>query len=161
MYPTVSLPALLNRLSRLPGEVEELVGNLASVPRNWWMHSFPYPLVNVREEADAFHVEAEVPGVTQDQIEVFVRRGTELTLQGERKQAVSESGTWHHQERSAGRFHRVLTLSVPVDSEKVEARLEHGVLHLLLPKSEAVKPHRIAVQGANGDSNSSVSSSSP
>ena len=150
MYPTVSLPGLLSRLSRLPGEVEELVGNLASVPRNWWMHSFPFPLVNVREEADAFHVEAEVPGVTQEQIEVLVRHGTELTLQGERQPAASATGTWHHQERGAGRFHRVLTLPVPVNADKVEARLEHGVLHLFLPKAEADKPHRIPVQGANG-----------
>ncbi len=151
MYPTVSLPALLGRLRRLPGEVEGLIGNLASVPRNWWMHSFPYPLVNVREEADAFHVEAEVPGVTQEQIEVFVRHGTELTLQGERRPAGGESGTWHYQERGAGRFHRVLTLPVPVDAGKVEAQLEHGVLRLLLPKAEAVKPHRVPVQdGGNG-----------
>src|SRR5262249_41045038 len=123
MYPTVSLPALLSRLSRLPGEVEELVGNLASVPRNWWMHSFPYPLVNVREEADAFQVEAEAPGAPQEQSEVPVRHGTELPPQGERQPVASTTGTWHHQERGAGRFHRVLTLPVPVDANKVEARL--------------------------------------
>ncbi|HEY7157249.1 MAG TPA: Hsp20/alpha crystallin family protein [Gemmataceae bacterium] len=157
MDSTASLPTLLRRLSRLPGEVEALVGNMASAPRNWWMHSFPFPLVNVREEADAFHVEAEVPGVTREQLEVFVRHGTELTLQGERMPAGSESGTWRHHERGSGRFHRVLTLSVPVDADKVEAQLEHGVLRLLLPKAEAVKPHRIPVQGANGGPTTSLS----
>lgn len=152
MAPTVSLPALLSRLSRLPGHVEELVGNLASMPRDWWMHSFPYPLVNVREEADAFHIEAEVPGLTQDQIEVLVRHGTELTIQGEREPTATESGTWLQQERGAGRFQRVLTLPAPVNADKVEARLDYGVLRLILPKAESVKAHRIPVQGAqNGE----------
>jgi HSP20 family protein len=151
MKPTISLPALLNRLGRLPSNLEELMESLASKPRGWWMQSFPYPLVNVREETDAFHVEAEVPGVTQEQIEVLVRHGTELTLQGERNPARGETGTWHFRERSEGRFQRVMTLPAPVDADKVQARLEHGVLRLVLPKAESVKPHRIPVRGANGE----------
>ncbi len=151
MNPTVPLPTLWNRLGRLPGELEMLMEGLASKPRDWWMKSFPYPLVNVHEEADAFHVEAEVPGLTQEQIEVFIRHGTELTLQGERKPAGCETSTWLYRERGEGRFQRVLTLPVPVDAGKVDARLEQGVLRLVLPKVEAVKPHRIPVQGANGD----------
>jgi HSP20 family protein len=151
MNPTVSLPALLSRLGRLPGELEELMEGLANKPRDWWVKSFPYPLVNVREEPDAFYVEAEVPGVNQDQIDVLIRHGTELTLQGDRKPVGSEISTWHYRERGEGRFHRVLTLPMPVDAGKVEARLEQGVLRLVLPKTEAVKPHRIPVQGANGE----------
>jgi HSP20 family protein len=151
MYPTVSLPALLNRLGRLPGDLEELMGQLASKPRDWWMQSFPYPLVNVREEPEAFHVEAEVPGVTRDRIEVLIRHGTELTLRGERKAPVGESGNWLQQERGVGRFQRDLTLPAPVEADKVQARLEHGVLHLVLPKAESVKPHRVPVHGGNGE----------
>jgi HSP20 family protein len=151
MNPTVSLPNLLSRLGRLPSELEVLMEGLASKPRDWWMKSFPYPLVNIREEADGFYVEAEVPGVASDQIEVFIRHGTELTLQGERKPIGNETSNWLYRERGEGRFQRVLTLPVPVDAGKVEARLEHGVLRLVLPKTEAVKPHRIAVQGANGE----------
>lgn len=149
MYPNVSLQALLNRLGRLPGDLEELMEGLASKPRDWWMKMALYPLVNVREETDAFFVEAEVPGITQEQIEVFIRRGTELTIQGERKPVVSETGAWHCRERGEGRFQRSLTLPVPVDAGKVEARLDQGVLRLVLPKAESVKPHRVAVQGVN------------
>jgi HSP20 family protein len=151
MSPNVSLQALLNRLGRLPGDLEELMEALASKPREWWMKAVPYPLVNVREEADAFHVEAEVPGVTQDQIEVLIRRGTELTLQGERKPVVCETGAWHYRERGDGRFQRTVMLPVPVDPAKVEARLDQGVLRLVLPKTESVKPHRVPVQGTNGE----------
>lgn len=151
MNPTVSLPALLSRLGRLPGDLEDLMGNLASKPRDWWVQTFPYPLVNVREEADAFYVEAEVPGVSEDQIEVLIRHGTELTLQGERKSAAGELGTWLTRERGEGRFQRVLMLSAPVNAEKVRASLEQGVLHVVLPKTESVKAHRIPVRGANGE----------
>ena len=147
MIPSFSLPSLLSRLRRLPGELENLVGDLASAPRSWWVHSYPYPLVNIREESDAFHVEAEVPGLTRDQIEVFVRNGIELTLQGERKPKDGDNGAWHQQERGAGRFERVLALPTAVDANKVEARLENGVLFLTLPKAESVKLHRILVQG--------------
>ena len=147
MKPPLSLQSLLDRLGRLPGGLEDLVGNLASAPRSWWMQSFPYPLVNVREEADAFQVEADVPGVRQDQIEVLVRHGTELTIEGERKLDGDPNGTWHQQERVTGRFRRVLTLPAAVDADKVEARLEHGVLRLRLPKAESVKPHRVPVHG--------------
>jgi HSP20 family protein len=146
MNPNVSLPALLSRLTRLPGDLEELVGNLAAAPRAWWMNSMPFPLVNIRDEPDALRVEADVPGVTAEQIEVSIRHGTQLTIQGERKSSDGPNVAWHQQERGVGRFHRELTLPVPVDADKVEARLEHGVLHLTLPKAEEVKAHRIPVQ---------------
>ena len=151
MDRTASLQALLSRLGRMPGELEELMEGLASKPRDWWMKSFPYPLVNIRDEPDAFYVEAEVPGMTQDQVDVFIRHGTELTIQGERKPVGSESGTWICRERGDGRFQRVMTLPLPVDAGKVQARLEQGVLRLVLPKAESVKPHRVPVQGANGE----------
>lgn len=150
MYPSISLPALWNRLGRLPGEMGEMMGSLASKPRDLWLRSFPYPLVNVREEADAFYIEAEVPGLTQEQIDLHIRHGVELTLQGERKPAGGDSGAWLHRERGDGRFQRVLTLPLPVDAAKVQAKLEYGVLRIVLPKSESVRAHRIPVQGANG-----------
>jgi HSP20 family protein len=151
MNPSISLPALLSRLGRLPGDVEELMASLASKPRDWWMQSFPYPLVNVREEADALHVEADLPGVGPDHLEVLIRHGTELTLQGEREAIGGAMGTWHQRERSEGRFQRVVMLPVAVDAAKVQAFLDQGVLRLVLPKAESVKPHRIPVREGNGE----------
>lgn len=149
MNPNILLPALLSRLSHIPGNVEELLASLAFKPREWWTQSFSYPLVNVREVGETFHIEAEVPGATQDRIEIFLRRGTELTIQGERKPVGNENDTWHYRERGEGRFQRVLTLPAPADAEKAQARLERGVLRLLLPKAESVQSHRISVQDAN------------
>ena len=53
---------------------------------------------------------------------------------------------WVRQERPVGRFTRQVTLPVLVDADKVEARYEHGVLKLTLPKSEAAKPRKITVK---------------
>jgi len=103
-----------------------------------------FPPVNVWEDQEKLYVEAELPGLNQDNLEILVE-GDQLTVRGERKPATDE-GRWHRQERAFGRFQRTLTLPVAVDADKVEARLEQGVLTLTLPKSEAAKPRKIAVK---------------
>jgi HSP20 family protein len=104
-----------------------------------------FPSVNVWEDSDAFHLEAEVPGLKQEDVNVAVTQRNVLTLSGERK-AEDGEGRWHRRERGFGRFQRVLRLPAPVDADKVEAKLENGVLRLTLPKHEDAKPRRIAVK---------------
>ena len=108
--------------------------------------SLAFPPVNVREENDALYVEAELPGMNLDDLEIFVTGNNQLTIKGERKVAVPEKGTQHRQERPFGKFVRSLTLPFPVDDSKVEARLENGVLKLHLPKHEAARPRKIVVK---------------
>jgi HSP20 family protein len=105
-----------------------------------------FPPVNLWEEADALHLEAELPGLNLGDLEIFVTGGNQLTLKGQRKQVPLEKGTWHREERTFGEFSRVLTLPVPVDADKVDARFENGVLHLTLPKAESARPRKIAVK---------------
>jgi HSP20 family protein len=100
----------------------------------------------VWEDESAFHVEAELPGLTREQFQVTVAHRNEVTIQGERAEDESLKGTWQRRERGFGRFQRVLTLSAPVEADKVEARLEYGVLRLTLPKAEEARPRRIAVK---------------
>jgi HSP20 family protein len=113
-------------------------------------HSFP--AVNVREEDDALNVEAELPGMNLDDLEIFVTGNTQLTIKGERKTAVpvqgngKNKGVLHRQERPTGKFVRSLTLPFPVDDAKVDARLENGILRVHLPKHEAARPRKIAVK---------------
>jgi HSP20 family protein len=102
-----------------------------------------YPAVNAWEETDAFHVEAELPGLKQEDLQVVVAHRTQVTIAGEHKPAAGES--WHRRERPVGKFERVLTFPAPIDADKVAAKLENGVLHLTLPKAEEAKPRRIAV----------------
>jgi HSP20 family protein len=137
------LPALWGGLNRLSGEVDRLFDRWG-LEVNGGLGTFP-PL-NVWEDENAFYVEAELPGLKQEQFHVTVAHRDEVTIQGERVEDESLKGTWHRRERGFGRFQRVLTLSAPVDADKVEAKLEDGVLRLTLPKAEEARPRRIAVK---------------
>ena len=106
-----------------------------------------YPAVNVWESADQVFVEAELPGSKLDELEIYVTGGNQLTLKGERKQVTPQKGVWHRQERGFGSFVRTLTLPFPVDTDKVDARFENGVLLIKLAKHESAKPRKIAVKG--------------
>jgi HSP20 family protein len=105
-----------------------------------------YPPVNVWEDTDAVHVEAELPGLNLNDLEIYVTGGNQLTIKGERKQELPEKSVRHREERTYGAFTRVLTLPFPVNADKVDARFENGVLHVTLPKHEAAKPRKINVK---------------
>jgi HSP20 family protein len=137
------LPGLWDGLTRLQGEMGRLFDQWADGPRAL---APAYPAVNVWEGPDAFHVEAELPGLKREDLNIAVTQRNVLAIQGERKPEEQGKGAWHRRERGFGRFQRVLKLPAPVDADKVEARLEHGVLHLTLPKAEEARPRRIAVK---------------
>jgi len=139
------LPTLWASFDRLQGEVGRLFEDMGvGLPRNVALVAFPP--VNVWEDADAFHVELEVPGLTQEQVQVAVTNKNHLTIQGERLPEDPGKGRWHRRERGFGRFQRVLKLPTSVDADRVEAKLENGLLQLTLPKAEEAKPRRIAVK---------------
>ena len=105
-----------------------------------------FPPVNVWEEGEHVWVEAELPGVDAASLELFVTGGNEFTLKGERKKPAPEKGVWHRQERAYGHFTRSLTMPFPVDADKVDARLENGVLLVRLAKHESARPRKIQVK---------------
>ncbi|MEM7435152.1 MAG: Hsp20/alpha crystallin family protein [Myxococcota bacterium] len=101
--------------------------------------------VDIREEADAFFVDAEVPGLAADDVNVDVEKNV-LTIRGERKVEKEESeGQYRRLERQYGSFSRSFSLPENVDSESISADLQDGVLALRLPKKEAPTPRNIAV----------------
>lgn len=106
-----------------------------------------YPPINLWEDADNLFVEAELPGLQLDKMEIYVSDGNKLTLQGERQLPEMPEGVWHRRERGFGRFNRTFVLPVEVQADKVEARFDNGVLRLTLPKSERAKPRKIPVKG--------------
>ena len=104
------------------------------------------PAVNVWEEGDAAVLEAELPGVEFKDLEIFVTGGNHLTVKGVRKPLVPDKGVWHRQERPVGTFSRSLTLPYMIDADKVEAKLDNGVLRVRLPKHESARPRKITVK---------------
>jgi len=107
-----------------------------------------YPPLNVWEDDDNLYVEAELPGLSADAIDVAVADGDQLTVAGERRPCGPAGGAWLRQECGYGRFTRTVTLPTMVDPDGVEARYEAGVLMLTLSKSAAARPKRIEVRPA-------------
>ena len=102
-------------------------------------------MVDMYETDAEVVVEAAVPGVKPEEIDVQVT-GNVLTIKGEREQEKKEKRpSYVYQERSYGSFHRSVTLPTDVDVENAKARFERGVLTLTLPKVETVKPKTIKV----------------
>ena len=106
-----------------------------------------WPLTNVCEDADHVYVEAELPGLKLDDIEVTVH-GKDLVLAGERKLPERENVQYHLRDVRGGKFEKRLRLPVAVDAEKVAAILQHGILTITLPKAQSARPRRIEVRPA-------------
>ena len=101
--------------------------------------------VDLWETKDAYHVVADLPGLTTDDIEINATPDT-VTISGELK-PMTEVATeaWLRQERRTGKFSRSFTLPVQIDPNKVEAKFMNGVLELVVPKAESVKPRSIKI----------------
>ena len=106
------------------------------------------PALNIREDDVNFYVEAELPGLRPEDVEITVT-GDELVIQGERTTEHEETETWHRRERTTGAFRRVLRLGTDIDANKVEAVAKDGVWTLTLPKVEAARSRKIKVQDAS------------
>jgi HSP20 family protein len=111
-----------------------------------WGVSTWMPPVDLYETPDAFVLKAELPGLPQDHIQIEVHDRT-LTLRGERTpEAGMNEEHYRRRERAYGPFQRSFMLPTMVDQEHVQATYKDGILELHLPKSEAAKPRRIAIQ---------------
>jgi HSP20 family protein len=101
--------------------------------------------LDISETEDEFVIRASLPGVKPEDVQITVH-GDTLTIQSETKAEEEKKGErWHLRERRSGSFQRSLSLATPVNSDKAQAQFEHGVLTLVLPKSEAAKPRQIKV----------------
>src|SRR5581483_9547053 len=104
---------------------------------------FISPVVNIFETKDGYVLEAEIPGVTKKGLEITLE-DNELTLTG-RRDLDSHPGNVLFKESARADFRRVFELDPAIDTSKISARIEQGLLTLTLPKSERVKPRRITV----------------
>jgi len=101
------------------------------------------PLANILETSDGYLLEAEMPGVGHDGLEITVENG-ELVIFG-RRAASTEAGQPLYRESRTWDFRRVFELDPSIDASKISARMDQGVLSLHLPKAESVKPRKITV----------------
>jgi HSP20 family protein len=132
---------------RLHDEMNRLFGRYAADRDNGPAFAVSYPALNVWEDANHIYVEAELPGMEMNDLEIVISGDNQLSLKGERKPPELDNATWHRQERGFGAFSRVITLPIAVNADRVSAEFQHGVLTITLPKNEAAKPRRIPIKG--------------
>lgn len=101
------------------------------------------PLTNILETKDGYVLEAEMPGVGKDGLDVTVENG-QLTIIGRRTHSNGTSTPLHRESRE-NNYRRVFEIDPSIDATKISAKVEQGVLTLHLPKTEAVKPRKINV----------------
>lgn len=126
-------------LSMLSNRIKEFEGLFGNGEEGY------LPALDLREDANAYHVEIELPGLRQENIDVSFSEG-ELTVKGSRAWEKSEGTTWHRRERGAGAFERTVSFTVPVNGEKIDASFKDGVLTVTLPKAEEAKPRKVTVK---------------
>jgi len=105
--------------------------------------SFLTPLANIVETQDGYILEAEMPGVNKEGLEITVEN-SELVIFGRRTAVAKHGQPLYHESRDLP-YRRVFELDPSIDAAKIHAKMEQGVLRLTLPKAESVKPRKIAV----------------
>jgi HSP20 family protein len=104
------------------------------------------PPLDVFQDKDQLTVKCELPGMAREDIQISLHENT-LTIAGERKQDREvKEGDGYRSERFFGRFHRSITLPVPVKPDNVKAQYRDGILTVTLAKAEEAKPKQIEVQ---------------
>ncbi|MGH8024924.1 MAG: Hsp20/alpha crystallin family protein [Limisphaerales bacterium] len=135
-------------LQRWQREIDRLFGNPFG---DWLMSGEPFmedwmPPINLYEEQDKFVIEAELPGIKKEEIQIFMS-GNNLNITGQRtEEREQKARDTHRAERCFGRFHRMVSLPVPVKADAIQARYRDGVLTVTCPKTEEARRKEVRVQ---------------
>lgn len=150
----VRRPSPLGELVTLRQAMDRLFEDSFVRPRIWgsgWLENGSLAL-DISSTPDAIVVEAAMPGVKPDDVEITVEGGT-LTISGQFKSERKEGeGDYLVQEMRRGSFSRTVSLPEGLEPDKATASFEHGVLTLRIPKAEQVKPRQIKISPTSGGS---------
>ncbi len=137
--PLSEFEQVTERMRRMLDETFGSFGWPSSAETGGWS-----PLVDIEEADDAYLVEAELPGVRREDVNIELV-GNELTITGEVKQR-ERKGALRKQTRRTGRFEYRVSLPTQVDADKIDAGLKDGVLTVRVPKSERAQRRKIEVK---------------
>ncbi len=150
--PVNSLFNLHNQMGRVFGDLLSSNDSESTEENSSWM-----PIVDISENDSGFEINAELPCVAQEDVQVSVTDNL-LTIKGEKNQKQeTENKSYHRVERQYGTFQRSFTLPKHVDIGNIKADYKDGILTLTIPKAEAAKPKeiQIGVQSVNETSQES------
>jgi HSP20 family protein len=104
-----------------------------------------YPPVNIFEKGGDLVLVAELPGIKKEDLQLQVK-GNTVRIAGERVINYGEKISYHRIERNSSKFDRTLKLPINVEADQIKAEYKDGILMISLPRAEADKPRRIAIQ---------------
>jgi HSP20 family protein len=131
---------MASEFDELFGRMNELLASAAATPAGAWS-----PLADMHETDAAYVIEAELPGIKCEDIDVEVD-DQHLRITGEYKERERE-GVLRRTTRRTGRFEYRVLLPTDVKAEDVHAALADGILTVTVPKAHAAKPHHIKIEG--------------
>ena len=138
--PFRDLMAMQDRMTRLIDETFSRIWKEDMAQGVW------SPPVDILERGDEVVVKVDLPGVTQNEIDIRVEEGT-LTIQGERKFVKESSEENYVQiERPYGTFRRTFSIPRTIDQESIKASYKDGVLRIILPRKQEIQPKQIVVE---------------
>ena len=127
-------------------ELNRIQGEMNRIFDNSWQTRREYPAINLWTNTDNALVTAELPGYSKDEVDIALT-GDVLRIHGSRKAPECKNDEcFHRQERNYGVFDREIKLPFNIDSGKVEATFDNGVLKISLPRAEADKPKSIEIK---------------
>jgi HSP20 family protein len=133
-------------LDDLRTAVDQVFGNYMARPGRMRLYRGVFPLLNITENEDNLSLTAELPGINPNEIDISATAGS-ISLRGERKESsASEEVNYHQREREFGTFRRVIDLPTRIDTDKINASYKNGILTVVLPKAEEVKPKQIQIK---------------
>jgi HSP20 family protein len=142
-WPISSLPR--NQMDYIFGDFEKIIeGALRSTYEGKYSLQ---PRCDIRETKDHYLASFDVPGARKEDIKIEIL-GNQMVISGERREDLktSENELSHHQERLYGKFERTFNLPNTVNTERIEAQYENGVLSIAIPKAEMSKGRTIQIQ---------------
>ena len=110
--------------------------------------NFGAPAIDFTEDESAYHLTAELPGLSEKDINLSLSDDM-LTISGEKreeKQEAEKEKNYHYTERRFGSFRRVIQLPTHIDRDKIEANFRNGVLNVTLPKSQDAKQRQRKIE---------------
>ncbi|HXI45539.1 MAG TPA: Hsp20/alpha crystallin family protein [Candidatus Acidoferrales bacterium] len=143
----VRRPSRFGELMTLRHAMDRLFDDDILRPMRWGPGGFDGPALplDVTTDADALTIEAALPGIKPEDVEITVEDGT-LTITGQSAEArKADEGSYLIQEIRRGTFSRSMSLPNGLEPDKAEATFEHGVLKLRIPKAEQLKPRQIRI----------------
>jgi HSP20 family protein len=138
--PFRDMVTLRDKMNRLFEDAYAHRGEEKEITASAWA-----PSVDIYESENELILTAEVPGIDEKDVEIKIEDNT-LTLKGERKfEKETKEENFHRIERSYGSFYRAFTLPTYVDTDRISAEHENGVLKITMPKRQELKPRTVKI----------------